>query len=116
MPVNIAVVHGSDKERDELCSALRSHGFRVTKIHSLGDLKVRVRSSRFKTAILDLDSLPVTNRLFEEIRSSSPDLRVIGLSSRTFHPELREAMSTHISACLVKPLDLGELIYWLKDI
>jgi len=33
-----------------------------------------------------------------------------------FHPELEEAMSKHIHASLVKPVDDEELLYWLKSI
>jgi hypothetical protein len=48
--------------------------------------------------------------------NENAELCVIGVSSRRFHPELEESMRTHISACLSKPVDEGELLYWLKSI
>ena len=69
-----------------------------------------------KELILDLDSLPVNNRLFRELKKKNPRLHIVGLSSRPFHPELEEAMSRHISSCLTKPVDMEELLYWLKSV
>jgi hypothetical protein len=66
--------------------------------------------------ILDLDTLPVNNRLFRTLRRTNPAVCIIGLSSRPFHPELEEAMSQHIYACLSKPLDEEELFYWVKSL
>jgi CheY-like chemotaxis protein len=66
--------------------------------------------------ILDLDSLPVDNRFIRDLRKQNPDVPIIALSSRTFHPELQEALSLYISACLAKPVNPDELIYWVKSI
>jgi len=78
-------------------------------------LEKNVRAGACQAVILDLDSLPVDNRLLRNLRRKDPSVRIIVLSSRRFHPELEEAMSTHIYACLSKPVDSEELIYWLKS-
>jgi hypothetical protein len=38
------------------------------------------------------------------------------MSSDRFHPELKDAICYHIYACLTKPLDYDELLYWLRCI
>ena len=38
------------------------------------------------------------------------------LSFDKFHPELKDAICYHIYACLNKPIDPDELLYWLKCI
>jgi len=35
---------------------------------------------------------------------------------RAFHPELEEAMSNYIFACLSKPADEDELVFWIKSL
>ncbi|UCG11591.1 MAG: PhnD/SsuA/transferrin family substrate-binding protein [Deltaproteobacteria bacterium] len=85
-------------------------------LHSLEDLQEKVQESVCRVVILDLDNLPVDNRFFRELKRKNPRLHIVGLSSRPFHPELEEAMSSHISSCLTKPLDMEELLYWLRSV
>jgi len=66
--------------------------------------------------ILDLDTLPLDNRVFRDLKRKNPTLSIITLSTRSFHPELKEAMTDHICACLNKPVDPDELHYWAKAI
>jgi DNA-binding response OmpR family regulator len=66
--------------------------------------------------LLDLDHLSVDNRYIRELSRQQPKLSIIAVSSRTFHPELEEALSSHISACLVKPVDIDELLFWLRSL
>jgi DNA-binding NtrC family response regulator len=113
----IMVVNTSAEECRELCSMLERNHYPTIPLHSLTDLESRIQGrGRQKVVILDLDSLPVDNRFIKGLCLRNPQICLIVLSSRTFHPELQEAMSTHISACLVKPLDADELIYWLRSV
>jgi hypothetical protein len=41
---------------------------------------------------------------------------VFGLSKILYNPELKEAICCHLFACLKKPVDSDELLYWLKSI
>ncbi|MDP2646381.1 MAG: hypothetical protein Q8P24_15695, partial [Desulfobacterales bacterium] len=66
------------------------------------------------TLIFNLDSIPVTNKMFKELKRKKPDINIMALSKRQFHPELEEALREYISVCLGKPADPDELIYWLN--
>ena len=112
----IIVVHAGPEVGEELCAVLDRHDYHAIALHSLDELAVTVRNSPCYAVILDLDRLPVDNRFIRNLCKDNPHLCVIGASSRTFHPELEESMRTHISACLSKPVDEDELIYWLKSI
>jgi len=111
----IIVAHASPDEGGKLCAILDRHEYSAMALHSLDDLRLTVQNNPCRGVILDLDSLPVDNRFIRNLCKDNPDLCVIGTSSRTFHPELEESMRSHISACLSKPLDEDELIYWLKS-
>ena len=69
-----------------------------------------------RVVLLDLDSFPADNRFFKSLKRTRPDFNIFFLSSRSFHPELKEAMSTYICACFRKPLDGDELVFWLKAV
>jgi DNA-binding response OmpR family regulator len=112
----IVVVNGNEADCLELCSGLQKENFRTTAVHSLMALEGEFQKTVCRVVILDLDNLPVDNRFFRDLKRKNPRVHIVGLSSRPFHPELEEAMSRHISSCLTKPLDMEELLYWLKSV
>lgn len=116
MRERIGVVDGNQDESLMLCGALEPHHYRITPLGSFASLETDLRTNHLQVVILDLDSVPVSNQLLKNLRRQNPHLHVIGLSSRTFHPELQESMRHDISACLGKPIDMEELLYWLKSI
>ena len=111
----IVVVDTNKEQCQELRAILEGEHYRITVLDSLLNLKENIQEGAFQAVILDLDSLPVDNRFIRDLRRKDPGVRIIALSSRRLHPELDEAMSTHIYACLSKPVDSEELIYCLKS-
>ena len=112
----IVVVGGDEAQSRNLCGLLARSHYSTIALHSLLNLERELGETGRRVVILDLDTLPVNNRLFRTLRKTNPGVCIIGLSSRSFHPELEEAMSKYIYACLTKPVDNEELIYWLKSI
>ena len=112
----IVVVDGDEEQCRGLCATLEREHFTTTAFHSLLNLEREIQDTGRRVVILDLDTLPVNNRLFRTLRRTNPGVCIIGLSSRPFHPELKEAMSQHIYACLSKPLDEEELVFWVKSL
>ena len=95
---------------------LEAEHYKTTALYSLANLEGAVCKNGCQIILVDLDTLPVDNFLFRNIKKKNPAVRIIGISSRPFHPELQEAMSKHIYVNLNKPVDGDELIYWLKSI
>jgi DNA-binding NtrC family response regulator len=116
MTKTVAVVNANPEERRDLCRVLECGHYLTAAMGALSDLRKRLTEGRFEALILDLDSLPVDNRFIQKIRKEHPELCIIFISSRHFHPELEESMRVHISACLSKPLNEEELLYWLKNL
>jgi DNA-binding NtrC family response regulator len=120
MQMSVVVVNSNVEECRELCALLSGREYPAVSLSSLAELKECVRkgfeSASLRVIIVDLDNLSVDNRLFRDLSKDYPNSCVIGLSSRTFHPELQEALSRDISACLLKPIDMDELVYWLRSV
>jgi DNA-binding NtrC family response regulator len=112
----VVVVDADERQCSELCGLLEGEQYSVIPLHSLVNLKKTVCRNGCQVVLVDLDNLPVENRVFRELKKTNPALRILGLSSRPFHPELQEAMSKYIYVNLSKPIDGDELIYWLKSI
>jgi DNA-binding NtrC family response regulator len=112
----IVVVNANQAQCQELCAVLEREHFRTTTLHSLMALEGEFQEGGCRVVILDLESLPVDNRLFRDLKRKNPRAHIIVLSNRSFHPELEEAMSRHISSCLTKPVDIEELLYWLRSV
>ena len=116
MQRTIIVVDESKSESEELCSVLHQENYQTLSLNSLADLAKTVQETAFSVVILDLDNLPVNNQFIRHLKRQKENICIMGLSSRPFHPELEEAVSTHLYACLGKPVDIDELLYWLKSI
>lgn len=116
MPLTIAVVDASSEELQNLCAILEHDRYRTIPLRSLAELVETVQGSPCHAVILDLDSLPVDNSFINELRKLNPSMCIVGISSCSFHPELEEAIRSHISACHSKPVNMDELIYWLKSV
>jgi DNA-binding NtrC family response regulator len=112
----VVVVNANVEQCQELCAVLEQEHFSTTALHSLIPLEEKVKGGNCRVVILDLDNLPVDNLWFRSLKKKNPRVHIVGLSSRSFHPELEEAMSQHISSCLSKPVDVEELVYWIKSI
>lgn len=99
-----------------LYSLLEKEHYRPLLISSLSDAKARLDKQRGQVLLIDLDQITLDNRALKELRKEFPDLGLIGLSSRSFHQELEEAMSLYIDACFEKSEDYEDLLYWLKAV
>lgn len=116
MPKTVIVMDADPEEPKGLCGILQRNHYEAAHLRKLPDLLDHIRNNPCHALILDLDSLPVDNRFIRNLSRDNPELCIIGTSSRTFHPELEEAMRAHISACLSKPVDEDELLFWLKSL
>ncbi len=108
----VAIVSGSDEERADLCVNLGKNDFQTTAFSSL--VEFESSGTVCEAVIFDLNSLPVSNTLFQKYSKKIPGVHMVAISDRKLHPELKESMATCLTACLAKPVDLGELIYLLK--
>ena len=114
MKKDIVVIDADTKQGQSLCQILEHHQYKATALTTTSDLEDYLQSCRI--ALINLDNLALDKRFFKNIKSNHPELRILGLSDRSFHPELEEAISQHIFACLKKPVDPDELIFLLKSI
>ena len=112
----IIVVDADETESEALRVVLERDNYPAIALNSLEKLEEEIPESACGVIILDLDTLPVDNRFIRYLKRQKDNMHIIGLSSRPFHPELQEAVSTHIYACLAKPVDTDELLYWLRSI
>jgi DNA-binding NtrC family response regulator len=106
----------SRKQSSDLATTLEANGFQVLRCRSILDLEKLGQEKGRLVTILDLDHALVNNRVLRDLKRKRPALQIIGISGRPFHPELKEAMESYIYACISKPVDTEELIYWLKSI
>ena len=112
----VAVIDSDETQCQELCGLLQHMDYPAAPLHSLKDLDQRLQRDPFKVAIFDLDTMPVDNNYLRTLKKQYPDIFVLVISSRSYHPGLEEAMRSHIYACLAKPLDPDEIFFWLKSI
>jgi DNA-binding NtrC family response regulator len=115
MKETVVVLSSKEDQITELSGALEAEDYRVVPLWSTETLEVLLAEYSCRVVILDVDTIDVDNRFFRELNKRNPGVHVIVISVRPFHPELREAILSHIDACLSKPINTDELLYWLKS-
>ena len=112
----VVVIDADIQHGRQLCDLLQDLNYSVSLIHSLKDLEQELHKDPEVAVILDLDTVPVNNQFLRGLRKIHPQLHMLGVSKLSYHPGLEEVIGSHLFACLVKPLDVEELNFWLKTI
>lgn len=89
---------------------------RCSRVKDLQKLKELAARSKTDVFIFDLDRIHLDDRQVRNIKKRHPEVELLIVSGRSCHPELKEALRSHIFACLSKPLDSEELVFCLKSI
>jgi DNA-binding NtrC family response regulator len=116
MQKGIVVLDSQEESSQELCNILKSKRYPATAIQFLSDLEPLIKKEDYIAVIVDIDSIPVDNRSIRNLALKHPGVRFLCTSKDRFHPELKDAICYHIYACLNKPVDPDELLYWIKSI
>lgn len=112
----VFILSTDDLETEELRSILSGSRVGATVFQSVDALEVGLGRTDCLAVLLDIDSVALSNRIIRTLRENFPSVGLFCTSRRRFHPELEDALSHHISACLSKPVDPDELHFWLKAI
>jgi DNA-binding NtrC family response regulator len=115
MKKKIFILNANAHECLSLCALLNQHHFLTVPADSIPDLEINLKDSNCIAVILDLDTIPVSNRSLKELSIKHPGVPFLCISAKRFHPELQDAIRHHIYACLNKPVDPDELLFWLRS-
>lgn len=116
MKKTIVMLGSKEEESNRICNELEKLGFQTLLFSSLVSLKEGTSKSTSRVVLLDLDSISVDDLGLKDLKRQNPELHILALSGQPYHPEIKESMSTHIYACLRKPLDREELSFFLESI
>ena len=116
MRKDILVVNDNKEECNDLCEALNRAKHQTIPLFSLISLEEKIKETACLAVILDLNALSIDNRLIKKLTIANPEVYFFGLSEKRLNPEFQESICYHIYACLNKPIDLDELLYWIKCI
>ena len=99
-----------------LLALLSGQDCEIRRVGSLAELRHKLAEEKFMAVLMDIDSVAVDNRVIRELAADFPATPFLCLSRDRVHPELKDAISNHIYACLTKPVDMDEITYWLRCI
>jgi DNA-binding NtrC family response regulator len=111
------IVVGADKDHcREIAQMIQAGGYQVVSLHSFHHLERYLQGHDCLIAILDLSALLVNNRRIKELALKHQGTYFLALTEHRFNPELEEAICYYIYACIAKPVDPEELLYWIRSI
>lgn len=112
----IALIDADTPNGQQFCALLEKLNYSASLFNSLEDLERYLENGPEIAVILDLDSIAVRSQTIRALKKRHPHLHILGVSKLLLHPGLEELIGSHLYACLVKPLDEEELLFWLKSI
>jgi DNA-binding NtrC family response regulator len=116
MNTKVLVVNAVKDEADSIAEMLRPAGYTPYLVEDLENVEAAIETEGCMAVLLDLDSLEVFKRSVRRMTLKFPQVCFLCTSWKPFHPELRHAICYHIYACIQKPIDQDELLYWMKNI
>ena len=116
MKKKIIILAANQNSCVELSEIINSKNYPLVQTQALSSLEDFLESDQYVAVVFDIDSVPVDNRTIRELALKYPGVRFLCTSKDRFHPELKDAICYHIYACLTKPVDPDELLYWIKSI
>ena len=116
MKKKIVILDADPVSSAELSNILNSKNYPNVAVPALSSLEGLFDSDQYVAVVLDIDSVPVDNRAIRNMALKNPGVRFLCTSKDRFHPELKDAICYHIYACLNKPVDPDELLFWVKSI
>lgn len=114
--LGVVVINADCREGQELCAFLQGLQYPTTLLDSLETLEDRLQASPDRVVILDLDTVPLDNQFIRLLKKKYPQIYLLGISTRSYHPGMEETIGMHFYACLLKPVDWEELEFWLNSI
>jgi len=116
MKKGVLVLDANQDQCRRFCNLLEEDQYVTIPLYSIQHLEANIKQSNCLAVILDIDTVPVDNRMVRELTIKFPEVYFFCLSEQSFHPELKDAICYHIYACINKPVDPDELFYFLRSI
>ncbi|MCF6246024.1 MAG: hypothetical protein L3J69_01555 [Desulfobacula sp.] len=116
MAKTVVLIGKNPEITGSIIDELSDNHYKFHILDSIENLDKDIIETSCNCIILDLDSITVDNRTIRALTIQYPHIYFLCISEDRFHPELKDAICYHIYACLTKPLDYDELLYWLRCI
>jgi len=111
------VIASNDKDTcGKIAQIVQNGGYPVIILCSFIDLEIYLHDHECLITILDLGSLSVDNRQIKELALKHHSTYFLGLTEHRLNPELEESICYYLYACIAKPVDQEELLYWIRSI
>jgi DNA-binding NtrC family response regulator len=113
---NIMVLSENERDVMHIDRLLGAQGLSMTRYSQAAQLEKDVMNCSKCLLVVDLEATGVSNKLLRQLKRACPDTLIIGLSTRTYHPELEEALRSHLHAVASRPIDDDELSWCLRGV
>lgn len=115
-PKTVILISRASDELNEIRRFLAENSYSAIVMENTAILDQSLKKKTGYCVILDIDTLDIDNPTIRKLTLQYPHIYFLCISRDRFHPELKDAICYHIYACLTKPLDYDELLYWLRCI
>ncbi len=116
MKRSVIVLNKNREENAELCDILKNVNYSLKPLFSYDELESPLKTEDVLALFIDMDTIPMENSSIRLLNKRFPHVSLLLTSVKKSHPDLEEAIGHYVYACISKPIDPDEVIYWLKCI
>jgi|GEM_PF-6872305 len=97
-------------------SLLAEQGLAMVRLQKIKQVDSALNGCSECLLVLDLETPGVDNDRLRRWKRSCSHVSIIGLSTKTYHPELKESLRSHLLAVAAKPLNAEEFSCCLRGV
>ncbi|MFQ5453502.1 MAG: hypothetical protein ACE5D6_04875 [Candidatus Zixiibacteriota bacterium] len=112
----VIVVDSDTKQNSEFCQLLHKNGYTYVSLTSIPELEKALMRKSAPAVIIDIDTVEIAGRDICRFTENFLQTYFFAVSAHAFHPELENAIGHCIYACLSRPIDPDEILFWLESI
>lgn len=116
MKKTVFILDRDPQNSRRLGDLLTLNGYASRTLADFQSLETGLLRSACLAVILNIDSIQPDRHRIRRLQAHHPGLYILCVSEKSFHPQLKDMIQEHIYACLKKPVDGEELVFWLKSI
>ncbi|WP_156932953.1 hypothetical protein [Desulfonatronum lacustre] len=108
------MLHDNAEEVSRVERLLAGHRLRLLRCEQVDELEQLLTTCRECLVLLNLEINGVDNELLRRVSKACDQVQIIGISRRPYHPELEQALRSHLRAVIARPIDDDELTLCLR--
>ena len=116
MRQEVIILNPDFSESQHTIQLLKSNGYYSNAVDNFEAFLKALGNPECIAGLIDIDCFKINNNQVQEIAEQHPNTVLFFTSTERIHPDLKESIAQFVFACMTKPLNPNELVFWLRSL